>query len=87
MVMMKSIMLLVGALLVGMVASVPAAIPSFTAAEIDSGKAIQALGKIAFDTAMARAANRTTGCTKDKVRIRREWWVISQSHKCPDRGD
>ncbi len=59
------------ALLAGMAISVT--IPTFTQAQIDSGEAIRQLGKIAYDTAMARAAKATSGCTKDKVKIRKEW--------------
>lgn len=58
-------------MLAGMALS--ATIPKFTQAQIDSGEAIRQLGKIAYDTAMARAAKATTGCTKDKVKIRKEW--------------
>jgi tyrosinase len=50
-----------------------ATIPTFTQAQIDSGEAIRQLGKIAYDNAMARAAKSTSGCTKDKVKIRKEW--------------
>ncbi|ERS98528.1 hypothetical protein HMPREF1624_05312 [Sporothrix schenckii ATCC 58251] len=50
-----------------------ATIPTFTQAQIDSGEAMRQLGKIAYDTAMARAAKATTGCTADKVKIRKEW--------------
>lgn len=60
-----------GGLLVGLAAT--AAIPTFTQAEIDSGEAIRQLGKIAYDNAMARAAKATSGCTQDKVKIRKEW--------------
>ena len=59
------------ALLAGIAVSV--SIPTFTQAQIDSGEAIRQLGKTAYDTAMARAAKATTGCTKDKIRIRKEW--------------
>lgn len=55
--------------------AIGATIPTFTQAQIDSGEAIRALGKIAYDNAMARAAKATTGCTKDKVKIRKEWCV------------
>jgi len=55
--------------------AISATIPTFTQAQIDSGEAIRTLGKIAYDNAMARAAKATTGCTKDKVRIRKEWYV------------
>lgn len=72
--MMKSIVLLASALLAGSAVSAPTAeIPSFTQAEMDSGKAIRELGRIAYENAMARAAKATTGCTKEKVRIRKEW--------------
>jgi tyrosinase len=71
---MKSIVLLASALLAGSVISAPTAnIPKFTQDELDSGKAIRELGRIAYDNAMARASKATTGCTKDKVRIRKEW--------------
>ena len=71
---MKSLVLLASALLVGTVVSAPTAeIPKFTQAEVDSGQAIRELGRIAYDNAMARASKATTGCTKDKVRIRKEW--------------
>jgi tyrosinase len=53
--------------------AIGATIPTFTQAQIDSGEALRQLGKIAYDTAMARAAKATTGCTKDKVKIRKEW--------------
>lgn len=71
---MLSILKLVTAtgLLAGL--AVGAAIPTFTQAQIDSGEAIRQLGKIAYDTAMARAAKATVGCTKDKVKIRKEWY-------------
>jgi len=52
---------------------VAAAIPSFTAEQITSGKAIQQLGAIAYENAMARVNAATSGCTKDKVKIRKEW--------------
>lgn len=58
----------------------PAAIPTFTNDEIMSGKAIQVLGKIAYDTAMARIANNTQGCTPQTVKIRKEWYV-SKPHQ------
>ena len=75
-------MILVGTLLTGLALAVPApsassalALPSFSASDIDSGRAIQDLSKLAYDTAMARVAKATTGCTKDKVKIRKEWCV------------
>lgn len=59
------------AVLAGMAAS--ASIPTFTQAQIDSGEAIRKLGKLAYDNAMARVEKSTSGCTKDKVKIRKEW--------------
>ena len=77
---LKSIALLAGVALAGFVRAAPApaadalsAIPSFTPAEIDSGEAIRKLGKIAYDNALARVAKSTSGCTKDNVKIRKEW--------------
>lgn len=59
------------ALLAGI--AVSSTIPTFTQAQIDSGEAIRQLSKIAYDTSMARAAKATSGCTKDKIRYRKEW--------------
>ena len=59
------------ALLAGSV--IGATIPTFTQAQIDSGDAIRQLNKIAYDTAMARASAAKSGCTKDKIKIRKEW--------------
>jgi hypothetical protein len=50
-----------------------AAIRAFSMAEVDDGSAIRELSKMAYDNAMARVAQATTGCTKDKVKIRKEW--------------
>ncbi|KAK0710839.1 hypothetical protein B0H67DRAFT_554906 [Lasiosphaeris hirsuta] len=78
---MRSILKIVTAtaLLAGM--AISASIPTFTQSQIDSGEAIRALGKIAYDTAMARAAKATSGCTKDKIKIRKEW----RNMTLPDR--
>ena len=77
---LKSLALLAGAMLAGIVSAAPrpaadalSAIPTFTAAEIDSGEALRKLGKIAYDNAMARVAKSTSGCTKDNVKVRKEW--------------
>jgi len=77
---LKSVAVLAGVMLASLVGANPepaanalSAIPTFTAAEIDSGAAIRQLGKIAYDNAMARVAKATSGCTKDKVKIRKEW--------------
>lgn len=63
------------ALVVGMAACT--SIPTFTQAQIDSGDAIRQLGKMAYDIALARAAKATSGCSKDKIRIRKEWRVAT----------
>ncbi|KAK4164769.1 putative domain, di-copper centre [Cladorrhinum sp. PSN259] len=83
---MLSILKLVTAvgLLAGQVLS--AAIPTFTQAQIDSGEAIRQLGKIAYDNAMARAAKATSGCTKDKVKIRKEWNMTLTDRKAYQEG-
>jgi len=69
--MLSVLKLVAAAALAGM--AIGATIPTFTQAQIDSGEAIRKLGQIAYDTSMARAAKATSGCTKDKVRIRKEW--------------
>lgn len=78
----KNLSVAVTALLAGLAAANPtrrgaAAIPSFTAEEITSGKAIQELGRIAYETAMERVNKATSGCTKDNVKIRKEWRNMS----------
>ncbi|KAL2264061.1 hypothetical protein VTK26DRAFT_2847 [Humicola hyalothermophila] len=74
---MRSLALVVSTLLAGHALAQGAQIPSFTQEEIDSGYAIQELGRIAYENAMARAAEATSGCTKDKVRVRKEWRNMS----------
>ncbi len=78
----KVVMTAVAALLAGLTLGAPAttataaarpALPSFSMSEIDSGKATRQLSKTAYDNAMARVAKAKTGCTKDKVKIRKEW--------------
>jgi tyrosinase len=71
--MMLSIMKLAAAAAVLACTAISSTIPTFTQAQIDSGDAIRQLSKIAYDTAMARAAKATSGCTKDKILIRKEW--------------
>ncbi|KAH6620753.1 hypothetical protein B0J18DRAFT_491132 [Chaetomium sp. MPI-SDFR-AT-0129] len=51
----------------------PAEIPQFTQEEIDTGVAIRELGRIAYENALARVEGSTEGCTKENVRIRKEW--------------
>ncbi|KAI1384092.1 Di-copper centre-containing protein [Hypoxylon trugodes] len=41
--------------------------------DVDSGKVLQQLGKTALDTALARLEGSTSGCTKENVRVRKEW--------------
>lgn len=80
---MKSLTVLAGALLAllpALAGAAPTALPSFSTAEIDSGRAIQQLSRIAYDNAMARVAKATTGCTKDKVKVRKEWLVSKSPH-------
>jgi len=80
---MAMVKLIIGALLAGLVLGAPSSTPGskipsdFSAEDIDSGRAIQALGQIAYDNAMARVAKATQGCTKDKLKIRKEWYVIT----------
>ena len=45
----------------------------FSQAEIDAGQALTNLSKTAYDIAMARAEQGKNGCTKDKVKVRKEW--------------
>lgn len=51
-------------------------IPQFTQEEIDTGVAIRELGRIAYENALARVEASTEGCTKENVRIRKEWYVL-----------
>ncbi|KAI1342730.1 hypothetical protein F5Y15DRAFT_428693 [Xylariaceae sp. FL0016] len=46
---------------------------NFTQEDIDSGKAIQQLGKTAYDNAVKRLEGSTGSCTKDSVHVRKEW--------------
>ncbi|KAJ3552864.1 hypothetical protein NPX13_g11015 [Xylaria arbuscula] len=41
--------------------------------DINSGKALQAMGKIAYDNSLKRLEGSTTSCTKDTVHVRKEW--------------
>lgn len=44
--------------------------------DIDSGKVLTELSKTAYDNAMARlsAETSTSGCNKDNVHVRKEWY-------------
>jgi len=84
--MMVSMAKLLGACALLAAGMASAAIPTFTQAQVDSGEALRQLGKIAYDNAMARAAKATMGCTKDKIKIRKEWYVPVMPSKrqcCP----
>lgn len=52
----------------------------YSQADIDSGKAIQQMSKTAFDNAMKRLPASGPGCTKENVRIRKEWYVLSREN-------
>jgi tyrosinase len=39
---------------------------------------LQTKGRAAIDAAIAKS----TSCTKDKLRVRREWYVSQRSHPC-----
>ncbi|KAK5630655.1 hypothetical protein RRF57_006370 [Xylaria bambusicola] len=41
--------------------------------DINSGKALQQMSKIAYDTSMKRLEGSTSNCTKDTVHVRKEW--------------
>ncbi|KAI0457464.1 hypothetical protein F5B21DRAFT_512730 [Xylaria acuta] len=41
--------------------------------DIISGKALQQIGKTAYDTALKRLEGSTSNCTKDTVHVRKEW--------------
>jgi tyrosinase len=42
-------------------------------ADIDSGKVLANFSKVAYDTALARIAAGKSTCTKDNVKVRKEW--------------
>ena len=60
-------------LLAALAASTVAVAQDFTQEEIDSGEALKALSKQAFDAAMARLPDSGEGCTKETVHVRKEW--------------
>ncbi len=45
----------------------------FSQEQIDSGEAIKALSKQAFDAAWERLPESGEGCTRENVEIRKEW--------------
>ncbi|KAH9903835.1 hypothetical protein F4778DRAFT_101280 [Xylariomycetidae sp. FL2044] len=45
----------------------------FSQEDIVSGKALQSIGKTAYDNALARIGASAGTCTKDNVRVRKEW--------------
>lgn len=62
-------------LLAALGAASVAAAQDFTQEEIDSGAALKSISKEAFDAAMARLPESGEGCTKENVRVRKEWRV------------
>lgn len=42
-------------------------------ADIDSGKVLQELSKTARENALARLGKSSSTCTKENVRVRKEW--------------
>ncbi|KAI0601422.1 hypothetical protein F4775DRAFT_606532 [Biscogniauxia sp. FL1348] len=46
---------------------------NFTDEDIQSGKALQQIGKTAYDNALGRIETSNSTCTQDNVRIRKEW--------------
>ncbi|KAI8624806.1 hypothetical protein F5Y19DRAFT_467558 [Xylariaceae sp. FL1651] len=59
---------LLGAILQGLVIG-----QTYSQDDINSGKALQQMGKTAYDTALKRIENSTSVCTKDTVHVRKEW--------------
>lgn len=43
--------------------------------DIDSGEVLADLSKEAYDNAMNRLGDETGTCTRDNVRVRKEWFV------------
>lgn len=60
-------------LLTALAASSLVAAQDFTQEEIDSGEALKALNKQALDAALARLPESGEGCTRENVRVRKEW--------------
>ncbi|KAI1209703.1 Di-copper centre-containing protein [Annulohypoxylon truncatum] len=52
----------------------------FPQEDIDSGKALKEISKQAYDTALARL-DGTGKCTKDNVRVRKEWRYIPEEER------
>jgi hypothetical protein len=47
---------------------------TYSQSDIDSGKALQQMGKSAYDIALKRLeASPSANCTKDTVHVRKEW--------------
>ncbi|RYP34487.1 hypothetical protein DL767_004263 [Monosporascus sp. MG133] len=49
--------------------------PNYTQPDIDSGKALQDLSRIAKENALKRLSSSSSECTADNVRVRKEWHV------------
>lgn len=65
--------LLAATLLLGQAITVPLTTQDFSQADIDSGKALADYSKTAYDNAMSRLGKSDTGCTKENVKVRKEW--------------
>lgn len=73
---MKSLgnsVLLAAALLLCQAFAVPFAAQEVSQADVESGKALADYSKTAFDNAMKRLDQSDSACTKDNVKIRKEW--------------
>ncbi|KAK6825650.1 hypothetical protein PG987_013144 [Apiospora arundinis] len=64
---------LAAAMLLYQAAAVPLTTQEISQADIVSGKALSDYSKTAFDNAMKRLGASDSGCTKDNVKIRKEW--------------
>lgn len=64
---------LVKKMLAALAASSMVAAQDFTPEEIDSGDALKALSKQALDAALERLPESGEGCTRENVRVRKEW--------------
>lgn len=63
----------------GLAVPTAAAPPEYPQEDIDSGKALQDMSKLAKETALKRISeNPTETCNSDNVRVRKEWCVPSR---------
>ena len=64
---------LIKMLLVALAAFSLVAAQDFTQEEIDAGDALKSLSQQALDAALARLPESGEGCTRENVRVRKEW--------------